>query len=370
MRNISTIVISLLLCTFFYGCTSDTDDAAAKKHVTVHDLLSINEESSGSPLFAFVYDAVSDSQGNMYLVDPSTQNIHSYNSAGSYRWSIGGSGQGPGEFRLISSIHMDDDDRLFVYDSERAIITIFDNDGDIIDNWSFDFGRKTIENIRQAHNNVVLLPFWDEGKLIHLYSFESGEIEASLVDFREVLQTEDEIEEELFQSNPGSAISLNESHIVYVPGHYAGVLYVFEKTTGDVWQIKETIKGYRQFDPSITFHVSQDGSYDRSHMSGYNPRGGGSYVHYEFHSMSFGLYTRGDGTVVHLSYQAADDEMHLVVENFDMASNRLQSYSIIEDLGIQFRPDKWPVWMDPNGRIYLADNSALPELRVLRLDYE
>ncbi len=370
MKKISGIFITLLLCTFIYGCTSNTDVVAVKKHATVQEIISINEELSESPLFAFVYDAASDSQGNIYFADPSTNKIHSYNSEGSFRWSIGGSGQGPGEFQLISSIHIDEEDQLYVYDSERVILTIFNHDGELLDNRSFEFGRKTIENIRKAPNNILLLPYWDEGRLIHLYSLESGEILASLVEFSEMLQTEDEIEEELFQINPGSAIPLNERFIAYVPSHYDGKVYLFEESINGVWKLKDAIEGYKQFDPSITFHVTQDGSHERSHFSGYNPRGGGTYVHYEFHSMSFGLYPQDDGSAVHLSYQVVEDEMQLVVEHFDINNAQLQFYSIIKDLEIGFRPDKRPVWMDSQGHIYLADNSNMPELRVLRLAYE
>lgn len=370
MRNLSTIIITLFLYSLLYGCTSDTNNAVSKKNTTVHEILNINESTSESPLLAFVYDAASDSEGNIYLVDRQTQNIHSYNSDGSYRWTIGGRGQGPGEFQFISSIQIDNNDHLFVYDSANSILTIFDTDGEIIDSRSFDFGRKTIENIRIAPNNFLLLPYWDEEKLIHLYSLESSEIESSLVKFNEMLQTEDEIEEELFQSQPGSAIPVNDHLIAYVPEHYAGKLYLFEETSNTVWQLKEIIEGYKQFDPSITFHVSQQDSHDRSHMSGYNPRGGGTYVHYEYHSISFGLYMQKNGTIVHLSYQAIEDEMHLVVEHFDINNNQLQFFSTIDNLGIEFRPEKRPVWMDSKGHIYLADNSDTPELRVLRLEYE
>ena len=370
MRKHSTILIFYLFVIFLYGCTSETEDLTTKKDVTIHELLTINEDLNKSPLFAFVFDAASDSQKNVYFVDHSTQNIHSFDSDGSYRWSIGGRGQGPGEFQFITSIYVDNEDRLFVYDSERAIITIFDNTGEIIDNRSFDFGRKTIENIRMAPNNLLLLPYWDEGKLIHLYSLESGKIMSSLVDFSKILQSEDEIEEELFQTNPGSAISLNERLIAYVPNHYAGKLYLFEETSSGSWQLIEVIEGYKHFDPSITFHVTNEGSHDRSHFSSYNSRGGGTYVHYEFHSMSFGLYPQADGSIIHLSYQAVGEEMYLVVENFDIENNQLRFYSIIDDLGIGFRAETRPVWMDSKGLIYFADNTNVPELKLIRLDYD
>lgn len=370
MKSQSTFLIFVSLSMLFSGCNTGTENDDVKIDANLQEVLTISEETTDSPLFAFVYDAVSDNQGNIYFVDPSTQNIHSFDAIGSYRWTIGGRGQGPGEFQFVSSIHTDDENRLYVYDSERVILTIFNKDGDILDNRSFDFGRKTIEHIRKSPNNRLILPYWDEGKLIHIYSLDSGEIEGSLVDFREQLQTDDEIENELFQTNPGSAIALNESLIAYTPEHYAGKLYLFEKIEDSFWQLKESIRGYKQFDPSITFHVSQDGSHERSHFSGYNPRGGGTYVHYEFHSMSQGLYNLDRGSIVHLSYQSVEDEMHLVIEHFDLERNQFQSYSIIDNFGIDFRPQKRPVWVDSKSQIYLADNSDMPKLRVLRLEYE
>lgn len=67
-------------------------------------------------------------------------------------------------------------------------------------------------------------------------------------------------------------------------------------------------------------------------MSRYYSGGGGTYVPYEFHSMSLGLYPQDDESLIHLSYQAVEDEMYLVVEIFDIENNPLRFYYVDDDL--------------------------------------
>lgn len=247
----------------FNGCDSGTQRDCLKNKFSVREVLYIGGEadtSDDNPIISFVVDAVSDNFGNIYIFDPITQYIHSYDYNGYYRWTVGGKGHAPGEFQHITSMYTDDDNYLYVYDSRRSILTVFDMNGEML--------------------------------------------------------------------------------------------------------------GYQAIEPSITFHITKKDFHKRSHMSGYHPTMRGYYVHYEYHSISFGMYKTKLDTMLHLSYLADGDGMRLVVEYFEMKDMSLGRYAIIDILDIDFNPHQHPVWVDKDGYIFIADNTEFPKLRKLKLIHE
>ena len=61
--------------------------------------------------------------------------------------------------------------------------------------------------------------------------------------------------------------------------------------------------------------------------------------------------------------------MNLVIELFDTASNKLIEYGMVYDLDIEHSLRKQPLWMDHSLNLYLADNSEIPGLQVLNLEF-
>jgi len=374
--NIILFNIFILICSLIMisGCEKADKNNDLKIAASVQDVLIIgssDEVFDDSKILSFIFDAVSDSEGSMYLVDPSTQYIHSYDNNSDYRWTIGGRGGGPGEFQNITSLYMDRDNHLYVCDGIQARVTIYDTDGNKQNVVSLDVGRRTIERIGLLPNGKLIIPYYndDNEKLIHLYSVDDGSYYNSLVHIEEISRSWDELEKEFVKNRIGSALGYHDDLIIYVPEHYSGIIYLFQKNLFGNWHKLDEIEGYRIIHPSISFHITRYETHERSHMSGYNPLGSG-YMHYEYHSISFGLFPKNDGTVVHISYISTDDGMQLVLEHFDIENRMLKSYSIIDELDIAFRPQKHPVWVDSDGYIYLADNSEWPKLRKLMVIYE
>ena len=70
-----------------------------------------------------------DSKGNIYVLDSYDDKVLKFDPAGNYLTSIGGKGQGPGEFQAPTRILVDGQDRLYVQDIMRMALFVFSADG-------------------------------------------------------------------------------------------------------------------------------------------------------------------------------------------------------------------------------------------------
>jgi hypothetical protein len=70
-----------------------------------------------------------DSKGNIYVLDNYDDKVLKFDQAGKYLTSIGGKGQGPGEFQAPIRIIVDGQDRLYVQDIVRMALFVFSADG-------------------------------------------------------------------------------------------------------------------------------------------------------------------------------------------------------------------------------------------------
>ena len=66
--------------------------------------------------------------GTMFLADRTEAVIHVYDASGEYQTTIGGKGEGPGEFLSISSVKLHDG-KLFALDTQQQRVSVFDAAG-------------------------------------------------------------------------------------------------------------------------------------------------------------------------------------------------------------------------------------------------
>jgi len=71
--------------------------------------------------------AVAD-DGTLYLADRTEAVIHVYSASGGYQTSIGGKGEGPGEFLSVSSVRLHEGE-LFALDTQQQRVSVFDAAG-------------------------------------------------------------------------------------------------------------------------------------------------------------------------------------------------------------------------------------------------
>ena len=70
-----------------------------------------------------------DDEGNFYVADWENHRIQKYDQEGKYLLTIGREGQGPGEFRSLSSPRFDKYNNLYITDLPNRRISIFDKEG-------------------------------------------------------------------------------------------------------------------------------------------------------------------------------------------------------------------------------------------------
>jgi hypothetical protein len=79
--------------------------------------------------FGAPYDVVTDSQGNIYVLDQRNTRIQKISPEGEFLMSIGRRGQGPGDFQDLFSMDIDSADRLFVFDFMNKRIQVMTPEG-------------------------------------------------------------------------------------------------------------------------------------------------------------------------------------------------------------------------------------------------
>lgn len=359
--------ILLIMAALVAGCSWEERQQPVRKRMSVVETMVIGahgDPSRNGPLLSFIRDAVTDSSGNIFMVDGGTMKIHAYGPDGSYRWSRGGEGPGPGEYNRISDIFVDADQRLGVYDWERKMVTFYTADGRRTGSRSIGTAG-SVEHIRPAPGGGYIIPSWDRNRLIQLYAPGFDSLQDSLVGMDEARQTDNEREEEMIRSLPGSAMFMPDGRIAYVPYHYDGRIDLYRRTDSTGWLQDGVMRGYRQRTEAVTIRISDSPDDDHSHMISW--QADGAYAHFEFSAVSFGLYPQVDGQLVHLSYGAAESGMQLVVEHFDPERQQLVSYAMINSFDIGQQYHIRPVWMDERGNIFLADNREVPQLRRVHL---
>ncbi len=126
------------------------------------DLSIGNEEDENYMLYGLVAFAV-DSEGNIFVVDGGNYRIQKFDKNGNYLQTIGGRGQGPGEFEQLMWIQIDLKDRIYGYDSLRSNLHIFEKDG------------KFKETIRLSHYLFFISGIGDKGNILAQTYFYSQE---------------------------------------------------------------------------------------------------------------------------------------------------------------------------------------------------
>ncbi|WP_340105507.1 BF3164 family lipoprotein [Rhodohalobacter sp. 8-1] len=142
--HLFTLLI-VLLAAMFTSCSSGTmeidipEDVAELENVAVysgdaaplHDITFKRQARFGDSGDIYIGSmagvAVTD-DGTLFLADRTEAVIHIYSASGEYQSSIGGKGEGPGEFLSISSVRLYNG-KLFALDTQQQRVSVFDAAG-------------------------------------------------------------------------------------------------------------------------------------------------------------------------------------------------------------------------------------------------
>lgn len=132
---------ALVLLAGLAGCAGEQemeipDEISSLENLTV---ITVDEETEkeidlveeaifgdGEEVFmSFVGDVAVDGEDRVYLSDPREQKVHVFGPDGRHVKTLGGSGGGPGEFRSLFFVQVENG-FLYVYDSSQEMVSLFD----------------------------------------------------------------------------------------------------------------------------------------------------------------------------------------------------------------------------------------------------
>lgn len=128
-------ILFFLLALFMYGSSKNEKSLAEiYKSGTVRFVPVLTIDDTSMPedtYFESVIDIACDSDGNVYACDYRANNIKIFDSSGKYIKTIGGKGQGPGEFNMPFKIVVTND-RLIVWDMRNRRLCALSLDGEFL----------------------------------------------------------------------------------------------------------------------------------------------------------------------------------------------------------------------------------------------
>jgi DNA-binding beta-propeller fold protein YncE len=135
---------------------------------TLGDINTLDENLA----FYLPEDIVTDTKGNVYILDSGNHRIQKFGSDYQYLDTIGRQGQGPGEFYFPSSLDIGQDNYLYVSDPQNKRIQILKPDG--TEYKTIKFLNESIGSIKLLHSgNIIMNP---AGGFIMIPSFEENEL--------------------------------------------------------------------------------------------------------------------------------------------------------------------------------------------------
>ena len=347
-------LLAALAVLFLTGvqCASDAPDA-----LSVEETLRLGTDDPDAPnhrLFSNPSEVAVGRDGTLFFTDGPGTKIHVYDDS-TYRFSIGQEGNGPGEFRQISALHVDRRGRLLVADRRQARITAFSRDGDLLTTYQLPEVPRITEIADLSANRYVVVGA-GEKHLVHVVDTSFSTVHASLVPKSEVKATDHKLETVTVQYFPGSVAVPNANTIVYAPALYTGKLYAYGESEDGSWTQTGTYKGKARHESPVTFS-----SLDRakrvdlpiSLQSGRHAA--------QFHSLSWALDAGPDGALAHVFMQENGDVLELTLERFS-SDGAVRDASVIDtSSSLTLRA----LGVNASGTLYLSDTREVPQLRRL-----
>jgi len=139
--------------------------------IGLHDLLigvKGEYEEDETYIFGNIADIQIDDEDRIYLLDNKICKIQVYDEKGKFIKSIGGRGQGPGEFNLPSKFFIINK-KIFVLDFRS--VNIFSIEGQFIKSFKVDFQATDIKVNRK--NEIILLGLRND-KIFHIFDLEGN----------------------------------------------------------------------------------------------------------------------------------------------------------------------------------------------------
>lgn len=199
-KTSSVSLLFIILIFFSNSCSSPGEEQVVSEqlepvHISPDIILEIKK--TDDHLFGRLSSLDVDSEGRVYVFDSQARNERVFDRDGSLLHTIGRKGSGPGEFESLRSISVDDKSTVWIYDNSKLGISSFSMQTDTT--WEF-----------QSH---IIIPDAKEGFPMAVYKFKEGFIVGYMKRIRE--KTQQQMEITLSHMNHKGEL-VNEEILTYV----------------------------------------------------------------------------------------------------------------------------------------------------------
>jgi len=152
-------------------------DADHSKRVElVPDLIIGKEDGDPTSIFGRIYDIAVGPEGDIYVLDAGYGHVQRFDSSGVYKQTIGGEGEGPGEFSNPTAVNVDDFGCLWVASRDR--VGLFDQRGIPINDFRHGILSNLVRSIRVIREDGIYLSCFEmyDQLIIHKYDFEGAKV--------------------------------------------------------------------------------------------------------------------------------------------------------------------------------------------------
>lgn len=381
--EIKSLILLPLIFLFIIQCTVEDNPKYVNLSAVFNQEFSIGD-SDQEVILATPSIVKTNSQGIIYIADGQTRSIKVYGTNGDFRYEIGRSGQGPGEFLGTPFFDIDSNDLIHTLDSRNARATVFSREGEVMKTlipdkdemiWPRSFSvlpggdylifRKLPEYVEIDEEEPSI-----ESNIFHTFNSDFSSRLKSFGLLDSLVNTENEFVS-LYNINVGLGnfwVS-SEQDILYVPEIYTGKIFRFDRSNLDSWSLEKTIESNIKPEEAVRF------------MSGENApeqaivftvlTGGGPYAGV-LNSQSLGIFELNNGRLIHFSSQRFDNELQTVVELFE-SNGKLIGIGKVEGLSFtsdqKYSPIKY-IWKDHLDRFYfiIEDGNVLVKVGEIKFD--
>lgn len=253
-----------LIFAFLIICGISTEPQGQDKELDIEYLYTIGEDLEfGEPGFLInPHRMSSHKDGTIFISDHSTKSVNKYSKDGKFLNSFGRSGRGPGEFREISAIAIDENGNLLVHDRMSFKMARFNIEGDSIEEHLYeDMNQINMMTLAALPDNRFAGVYIESGppgslnedlKAIRVYEFGDGETESTHFEiFKHQFDFNHPLEQRLAGGVGHSLTALSDNQLVVGHRVYTGKLSAINLETNEVTSFEnETIRPpyYLEFD--------------------------------------------------------------------------------------------------------------------------
>jgi len=284
----------------------------AQQNIEVYlkEKLVIGADENAPEEYCFNYpkNLIIDSQGNIWVQDMRWNKVRVFDKHGKFIKYIGEIGQGPGELQECLSTTLDNNDNLIVTDRKNMRITRFSQMGGKYKCYRLPNNIEPMRILYLSKNEVIFyyhktklaIPQKTD-KLLHVYSNDfqykkSFGSAGDIYDFNEPF-----IIEYLSLDSWATLNNVDSAKVLFVPGFYDGIVYMYEKIKG-AWVLKK-LHGKNFFKKPYKL-INPNKFNPRHHVPFTNFISGamGKFYYKEL-CRNIGIVSVDDSTIAHFSFR-------------------------------------------------------------------